>query len=177
VDGVLLAQLVGTVGYGLLVLATFARTRTRFLVVDIAGLVPVVVHYAMLDAPAGAALSAFYMASDTVAALAARRLARLAFWLFYPLAGLIGWLFWTGPADLLAIGGTLLAITARHQRPLWRIQALIAASSIGWGLFGLMVGSAAQIGFSLVYGAAAAVNAVRFLRHPETAPGALERRR
>ncbi len=75
-DIVLVAQLVGTVGYGLLVLATFARTRTRFLAVDIAGLVPVVAHYAMLDATAGAALSAFYMMSDTVAALAARRLAR-----------------------------------------------------------------------------------------------------
>ncbi len=82
---------------------------------------------------------------------------------------MIGWLFWSGPVDLLAMGGTLLAITARHQGPVWRIQALIAASTIGWGLYGLMVGSAAQIGFSLIYGTAAAVNAVRFQRHPEAA--------
>jgi hypothetical protein len=160
----ILAQFVGGVGFGLLVLSTFARTRLRFLLVDIAGLVPVIVHYVMLAAPVGAALSAFYMMSDVGAAFAEKRAARIIYWLFYPLAVAIGWFFWAGPADLLAIVGTVLAVAARHQRSVWRIQALIVVSTIGWGTYGLLVGSVVQVAFSTVYGTAALANAVRFFR-------------
>ncbi len=159
-----LAQLVGGVGFGLLVYSTFARTRLRFLLTDITGLVPVIVHYVMLAAPVGAALSAFYMLSDVAAAFSERRAARIVYWLFYPLAVIIGWFFWAGPADLLAIVGTVLAVAARHQRSVWRIQALIMVSTIGWGTYGLLVGSLVQLIFSTVYGAAALANAARFFR-------------
>lgn len=165
----LLAQGVGGLGFGLLVFSTFARSRLRFLVADITGLIPVVIHYVMLAAPAGAALSAFYMLSDVVAAFAARRPARLAYWLFYPLALVVGWVFWAGPTDLFAIVGTVLAIAARHQRQVWRIQALIVVSTAGWGTYGLLVGSLVQVAFSTAYGLAALVNAVRFFRQPPAA--------
>ncbi len=166
----ILAQWVGGLGFGLLVFSTFARVRLRFLLTDITGLVPVVVHYVMLAAPMGAALSAFYMMSDVVAAFSERRAARIAYWLFYPLALVFGWLFWAGPADLLAIAGTVLAVAARHQRSVWRIQALILVSTIGWGTYGFLVGSVVQVAFSTVYGAAALANAVRFFRQQPPAP-------
>ena len=57
----------------------------------------------------------------------------------------------------------LVAATAANEL-VGRIQALIAASTVGWGIFGFLVGSAAQVGFSLIYGTAALFNAVRFLR-------------
>ncbi len=167
-----LAQVVGGVGFGLLVLSTFARARLRFLLIDIAGLVPVIAHYVILAAPVGAALSAFYMLSDVVAAFSERRAARVAFWLFYPLAVAIGWVFWAGPADLLAIVGTVLAVAARHQRSVWRIQALILVSTIGWGTYGLLVGSVVQVAFSMIYGVAALANAVRFFRQQSPSPAA-----
>lgn len=172
-DIVVQAHIIGAVGYGLLIVATFAKTRTRFLLIDIAGLTPTVVHYLMLNAAAGAALSAFYMISDAVAALASRRVARAAYWLFYPAAGLIGWFFWSGPADLLAIGGTILAVAARHQRPVWRIQALVLASTIGWGAFGFAAGSYVQVVFSSIYGTAALLNAIRFFRAPTRPDGGI----
>ncbi len=168
----ILAQWVGGVGFGLLVFSTFARTRLRFLLTDITGLVPVIVHYVMLAAPVGAALSAFYMLSDVAAAFSERRAARLAYWLFYPLAVVIGWLFWAGPADLLAIVGTVLAVAARHQRSVWRIQALIMVSTVGWGTYGLLVGSLVQVVFSTVYGVAALANAARFFRRQMAAKAA-----
>ena len=98
-----------------------------------------------------------------------RRLARLAYWLFYPLALVVGWVFWAGPTDLFAIVGTVLAIAARHQRQVWRIQALIVVSTAGWGTYGLLVGSLVQVAFSTAYGLAALVNAVRFFRQPPVA--------
>lgn len=173
-DIVLQAQIVGAVGFGLLVVATFAKTRTRFLLIDIAGLAPTAIHYVMLNAAAGAALTAFYMASDAVAALAGQRAARAVYWVFYPAAGLVGWIFWAGPSDLLAIGGTILAVAARHQRPVWRIQTLVVASTIGWGAYGFVSGSYVQVIFSSVYGAAALLNAIRFFRARSSLPGSPE---
>lgn len=173
-DTVVVVQIVGASGYGLLVLATFARSRARFLIVDFSGLVPVVVHYVLLSAFSGAALSAFYMAADAVGSLAAQQTRRVLYWLFYPATAALGWIFWQGSQDLTAIVGTALAIAARHQSSVWRIQALVAASTIGWGLYGFLVGSVGQVVFSLIYGLAAAFNAVRFLRgrrSPQRPPG------
>ena len=160
----LAAQLIGAIGYGLLVLATFARTRFRFLLLDFLGLIPTAVHYVMLAAPAGAALTAFYMCADAVSALPAQSRKRLLYWAFYPLVVVLTWAFWTGPVDLLAGTGTALAIVARHQTLTWRIQALVCLSTIGWGTYGFMVESLAQVVFSIVYGTAALFNAFRFAR-------------
>lgn len=168
----LAAQIVGAAGYGILVLATFAQKRLRFLILDVLGLLPVAGHYLMLGATAGATLSLLYMGFDIVAALATRQLARRAYWLFYPVACLLGWWFWSGPSDFLAIVGTLFAVASRQQTQVWRIQALIAISALGWGAFGIAVGSMAQIAFSSVYGIAATANAIRFvrMRHAEVQP-------
>ncbi|MCP4381425.1 MAG: YgjV family protein [Hyphomicrobiales bacterium] len=171
-DSSLAAQLVGATGFLLLVLATFARSRFRFLVLDFLGLVPVAAHYVMLAAPAGAALSVFYMCADAVAALPGGSRRRLIYWVFYPLVAVITWFFWIGVVDLAAAAGTALAIVARHQVRTWRILALIGASTVGWGLYGVLVGSIAQVVFSAVYGSVAVFNAIRFSRQSKSASAA-----
>lgn len=120
--------------------------------------------------------SVFYMCVDTVTWWLGERYRRLAAWALYPMVVVLTWAFWAGPGDLLATAGTALAIAARQQRTVWRIQAFIGASTCCWGIYGYLVDSWPQVAFSAVYGAAAVFNAIRFrTRAPARTPRAAER--
>jgi len=134
IDPVLATQAIGGVGFLLLIAATFARSRRGFFVVDLLGLAPVAIHYALLNAMAGLVFSAFYMGVDVVTWWLGERYRRLTAWALYPLVLLLTWAFWEGPGDIVATAGTVLAIAARQQREVWRIQAIIAASTCCWHL-------------------------------------------
>lgn len=119
---------------------------------DFCGLVPVVAHYLLLDAPAGAAMSALYMVIDVTAAFEdrSRRIHRL-FMLHYVLAAALVALTYQAPFDLLALFGTLSAIVSRQQKQMRHLLLLIAVSCIGWGLYGVFAGSIGQVVFSTIY--------------------------
>lgn len=119
---------------------------------DLVGLAPVVVHYLMLDAPAGAALSALYMVIDITAVFDERsRHVRRLYPVHYVLAGLLAALTYGAPIDVLALLGTWAAIASRQQKGMRRLLALLVASTLGWGLYGLFAGSVGQVAFSAVY--------------------------
>lgn len=151
-------------GYLVIVASTRAKTRTTFLLLDIAGMVPVVIHYIMLGRPVGAALSGFYIAIDAMAAALHHkpsRSLRLAYLANYPIAiALLAWL-WTDWRDLAAFLGTILAVEARRHSTLALIKLLVAISSAGWLVYGVFSQSIAQVVFSAVYGVMALLAARR----------------
>lgn len=159
------AQLLGGAGFLLLLAATQAKTRGRFLVLDVCGLVPVTAHYLLLEAPAGAAMSALYLVIDVSAALEDppgrardRLLAQGA------LAALLIGLTWRTAADLAALAGTLAAVVSRQQAEMDRLLWLVVASTAGWGLYGVLAGSVAQVAFSAAYALAALLGIWRIAR-------------
>ena len=151
----ILIQIIGGVGFGVLILATQVRRRRTFLIADFAGLVPVVAHYVMMDAYAGAAMSGLYMLVDLCAVLIADRpvLLRRAFWGFHGLAIALVAVTFAGWIDLLALFGTIAAVASRQQKYMRPLLGLIVVSCVGWGLYGLLVGSVAQVVFSVTYAA------------------------
>jgi len=156
------AQLLGGAGYLVLIYATQLRRRRVFLLVDFCGLAPVVAHYILLDAPAGAAMSGLYMLIDLTVAFQHRSLAiRRAFWLYYLVAAAMISFTYHGPADLLAVGGAVAAIIARQQPVMRRLLTWIIISCIGWAIYGYFAGSIAQIAFSTVYAIASGVGILR----------------
>jgi len=150
------AQILGGAGFLVLVVAPLTRTRHRFLLLDILGMVPVGVHYVMLKATGGAALCAIYILMDLIAfhlhsSVAMRRI----YYGFYPVAAIFTAVAWTGPADLLALAGTLFAVASRQQPGLTLLKFLVFLSAVGWGAYGILAGSVSQTLFSLFYGGAA----------------------
>ena len=153
---VLWAQIVGGAGFLVLVVAPLTRTRRRFLLLDILGMVPVGIHYLMLKATGGAALCAIYILMDLVAfrlhsSVAMRRI----YYGFYPVAAMFTAAAWTGPADLFALAGTLFAVASRQQPGLKLLKFLVFLSAVGWGIYGVLAGSVSQTLFSVFYGSAA----------------------
>lgn len=148
------AQLLGGAGFLLLVLATQIGSRREFLIADFCGLVPVVAHYILLDARAGAAMSALYMVIDVTATIDDRpTLSRRIFLGHYGLAAVLVAVTWRGSADLFALFGTLAAILSRQQERMRPLLLLIVVSCVGWGLYGFLAGSVSQVAFSTVYAA------------------------
>lgn len=159
------AQLLGGAGYLVLILSTQLGSRRNFLIADICGLIPVILHYLLLGAPAGAALSALYVAIDVTAALLRRsRWARGLFPGFYLLAVAATAAVYAAPRDLLALSGTLAAVLSRRQAEMHRLLGLVLASCVGWGLYGFLAGSIGQAVFSSVYGLFSLVGILR-IRH------------
>lgn len=163
----MLEQWIGGAGYLVLILATQLRRRRLFLVIDFCGLTPVVLHYVLLDALAGAAMSALYMLVDLTVALARRpRTIRSAYGACYAVAGVTIFMAYEAPTDLLAAAGTIAAVVARQQPAMRRLLAWIVVSCVGWGLYGYFAGSLAQIAFSSVYAVASTLGIVRLDRQP-----------
>lgn len=158
----ILAQYIGGAGFLVLIAATQVRRRRLFLAVDFVGLAPVVAHYILLDAFAGAAMSALYMLIDLTVAYQHRSLAvRRAFWVYYLVAGFMIAFTYQGPFDLLALAGTLAAVVARQQPTMRRLLVGIILSCVGWAAYGYFAGSFAQIAFSTTYALASAVGLLR----------------
>jgi hypothetical protein len=159
------AQVLGGVGFALILLAPLARARALFLALDIAGLVPVSLHYWMLDAPTGALLCLLYVFVDVVSIwLPGRASVRRAYFGLYPLAALLTWLAFVDLRDLLALAGTLIAVASRQQSNNAALKALIFASAFGWGAYGVAVGSVSQVVFSCIYAATSLFGTVDELR-------------
>lgn len=166
------AQLVGGAGYLLLLIATQADRTRRFLALDATGLVPVVIHYLMLGAGAGAVMSALYLLVDVVHLLIrGARAAFLALALAYAAALSLLILWFEGPIDLLALAGTVAAIQARREEHMIPLLSWIIVSCVGWGIYGYLAGSYAQLAFSTLYAAASAVGILRLRRPIEASRG------
>lgn len=148
----LIAQFLGGAGFLLILIAPLVAQRNRFIALDVAGLVPVCIHYVQLGAPVGALLCALYIVMDVVSSqLASRPLARQAYWGFYPAAVLITFIFYGDARDLAALAGTLFAVASRQQSDFAWLKFLIFLSAFGWGLYGILVGSYSQVIFSTIY--------------------------
>lgn len=147
-----LAHLLGGTGFLVLLAATQVESRLRFLVVDFCGLGAVGVHYALLDATTGAALSALYMAIDVTAVLADRYdVVRRGFYVHYALAVVLVGATYRSPVDLAALFGTLTAVASRRQSAMRPLLGLLVVSAVGWGVYGAFVGSYSQVVFSVAY--------------------------
>lgn len=172
-DPVLIANIVGAVGFAGLILATQMPTKARFLSVDFAGVLLVAAHYAVLEAPSGVVYSLLYAVADLAAALIDDpRRRRWAFGALYILTGAF-LLYWSAAwIAALSFTGTIFAIAARQQSRLWALNALILASSFGWGSFGWLTGSYSQVVFSIVYGLASGGRAIRLLLRERRAKAA-----
>lgn len=164
------AQVIGAIGFTLLIIAPLTHSRRSFLILDIIGIVPVGVHYLMLDAPLGAALCATYVAMDIVAtSLHRSQNARAAYYLFYPAALALSYWTYQTAIDLTALAGTLLAVASRQQLNLVALKMLVFLSAFGWGAYGLLTGSMAQLVFSSLYGGAALIATIRHRRRANPA--------
>ncbi len=159
------AQIIGAIGFALLIIAPLTHSRRSFLALDIIGIVPVGIHYLMLDAPIGAALCATYVVMDIVAAGIHRsQNVRAAYFLFYPAALALSYWTYQTVADLTALAGTLLAVASRQQLNLVALKMLVFLSAFGWGAYGWLTGSVAQLVFSSLYGGAALFATIRHRR-------------
>jgi len=109
-------------------------------------------------------MSALYMLIDVTAAFdeRSRRVRRLYF-VHYLLAAVLTGLTYRGAADLLALFGTWAAIASRQQREMRRLLALLVASAVAWGLYGLYAGSFSQVAFSTLYALAGALGIWRIV--------------
>jgi hypothetical protein len=160
----ILTQLVGFVGYGLLLGATLARGRLRLLAIDASGGTVLVGHWLMLGALAGVTMNALYTAIDLAGLDPTSRRGRMLLVAAVPAAALLTWAFWQGPADLLATAGVLFAVASRASRSQVRLRGLAMVGCIPWGLFGVVNMSIPQIIFSAVYFVAMGWSIVRIRR-------------
>jgi hypothetical protein len=166
-DPVLIAQGLGAFGFVLIFLSPFVRRRRVFLLMDISGLAPVALHYALLGAPVGAALSLLYIAMDVVSGLRVRyAVARYAYWLFYPAGIVITYLTFSSLYGLAALAGTLFAIRSRQHPSFATLKILIFLSAVGWGVYGFYAQSWSQMIFSVAYAGSSLFGATRELRRP-----------
>ena len=145
------AQIIGLVGYGMILVSLFSKTQRAVFLLDLAGCVIVAAHFVMLSAYAGAALSLVYAVKDIIGMFPSRRLklaagfGMAALILVAPLILQLSWV------DGLAIAGSLVALAARLSPGLTLTLFLIAFSTIFWGLYGAFVGSLSQVLFSCLY--------------------------
>lgn len=160
----IITQVVGFVGYGLLLGATLARRRLRLLAIDATGGAVLILHWAMLGAIAGVTMNALYTAIDLAGFDPTSRRGRLMLAAAVPATALLTLLFWQGPTDLLAAAGVLFAVASRASRSQVRLRALAMAGCIPWGIFGVINMSIPQIIFSTVYFVAMGWSIVRIRR-------------
>ena len=160
----ILTQVLGFVGYGLLLGATFARRRLALLAIDASGGAVLILHWAMLGAIAGVTMNALYTAVDIAGFDPYSRRGRMVLISAVPVAVALVAVFWTGPSDLLAGMGLLFAIWSRASRDQVRLRAIAMVGAIPWGLFGVVHMSIAQIAFSAIYFVAMGVSIVRIRR-------------
>ena len=159
--GDIIIQALGFVGLGLILGSTFARTRVMLLAVDAAGSALMALHWSLLGAYAGGALSLVYATVDLAGRNPYSTRGRLVIVLAVPVSIALVAILWTGPADLLAGIGVLLSIASRWSHGQIRLRVLSIASSIPWGIYGFIDHSAAQVTFSVIYSIAMAVSIVR----------------
>ncbi len=151
-SGILWINLLGFVGYTLFILAPLAKSRPVFLTMDAVGMVPIAIHYVLLGAPAGAALSLIYALADVAVPLARRPLhMRAAQAGLFLCAIAVTLFFWSGPRELLSLAGTALVILSRGTGNYRLLLIIVLISTIFWGSYGLLTGSYSQLVFSTLY--------------------------
>jgi len=159
-----LTQLVGFLGYGLLLGATLARRRLSLLAIDASGGAVLIVHWAMLGALAGVTMNALYTAVDIAGFDPRSRRGRVVLAAAVPATAALVVVFWQGPADLLAAAGVLFAIASRASTGQVRLRALAMIGCIPWGIFGVINWSLPQVIFSTAYFIAMGVSILRITR-------------
>lgn len=160
----IIVQLIGLLGYGLLLASTLARRRLVLLGIDAGGGGVLILHWALLGAIAGVTMNALYTAVDVAGFDPRSRRGRIALIASVPVAVALVMVFWQGPSDLLAGAGLLFAIASRSSPGQIRLRTLAMVGCIPWGLFGVVHGSIPQIAFSSIYAVAMGVSIVRIRR-------------
>ncbi|WP_370178845.1 YgjV family protein [Alteriqipengyuania sp.] len=161
-DTIVLANIIGFLGYLVFALSPLARDRSRYLWSHAAAMVPIAAHYVLLDALSGALLSLSYLAADAVALRWPERKAPLV--LVGAGATIATALAWSGPDDLLGLGGTLIFMASRFAQTHLTTLLVAGASTVLWGLYGWTQGSISQVIFSAAYALFCLVRMAMILR-------------
>ena len=159
-----ITQLVGFLGYGLLLGATLARRRLSLLAIDASGGAVLIVHWAMLGALAGVTMNALYTAVDVAGFDPRSTRGKMILAGAVPMTAALVVVFWQGPADLLAAAGVLFAIASRASVGQVQLRALAMIGCIPWGIFGVINWSLPQVIFSTVYFIAMGISILRITR-------------
>lgn len=151
--------LLGLCGFGLILAATMVPSRRKLLLFDLAGVVPVSIHYALLGAGAGAVLSGAYAFSDICGLARNARVRKLGAGAAFVgavivIVTLVG-LSWVSCVALL---GTAVAVGARVLPRRDQVLLVLMVSTVLWGLYGVLTSSFPQILFSVLYVVFTAVN-------------------
>lgn len=161
-DIIVLANAIGFLGYLVFALSPLARDRSKYLWSHAAAMVPIAAHYVLLDALSGALLSLSYLAADAVALRWPNR--RMPLLLVGVGATVATALAWSGPDDLLGLGGTLIFMASRLAKTHFQTLLVAGGSTVLWGLYGWTQGSISQVIFSAAYAVFCLVRMVIILR-------------
>jgi hypothetical protein len=162
----LAAQLLGAVGFIVMLIAARRRNRTALLALDAFGVALVSLHWVLLQEWAAAWLNSLYVAINVGAvAFVSERGSHRAYLALYPMAAAVVLVSFHGATDVLALAGTILAVLAKQTADLARLRALIIVSGLCWGLYGMLASSIPQVVFSAVFVATHAYELLRLRRH------------
>ena len=179
-DFTVAAEVFGCLGLAGCCLWTFAATRARMTVVQLASGLCFALHWA-LQGHWTAALSCALMLMLAVVSLgleghvnsARVRAARVLFLCLLPVVAAVAALTWQGPASAFAAVGTATICLGRWQVRAERFRALLLLSSVPWLGHNLLVGSAPGVAADLFCLARAAAERWRMPRAPAAAAAAL----
>ena len=160
----IIAQLVGVVGISLLLASTFMRRRALLLGLDAAGSLVMGIHWALLGATAGVAISVVVAAMDIAGTDPRNPRGRAVVWASIPVTAILLVVLWSGPMDLLAGLGLLGIAMSRLSPGQIRLRALAIAASVPWIAYGIVLMSIPQVVFSAAYMVAMGVSIARIRR-------------
>lgn len=161
-SAVAFANLLGGAGYVLFAFSPLAKTRLRYLLLHGVAMIPIAVHYVILDALPGAVLSLIYLVADVLGGWFPGRRWPLA--VLTVLAILAAGLTFTSVTDLLGLAGTLIFILSRAAKGHRTTLAIAGISTITWGAFGWVENSWSQVLFSFAYAGFCALQLYRLGR-------------
>ena len=165
VNDVLTAGL-GVAGFGLILWATTAKVRRRLLITDMLGTLLVAVHYLLLGAGAGAALSMSYAAADACGLAQQPRVRQVGAGVAFGGAAVVTCVVELTAVGMVALVGSAIAIGARtFSHPAAMLLGMGLSTTL-WGAYGVLSGSVPQVLFSAVYCALAVRGWWRLSRVP-----------
>ncbi|MBY6260527.1 YgjV family protein [Azospirillum sp. 412522] len=137
-----LAQLFGFCGTIGGMLWPFFRSRTGMLLVQLVPCLCFALHFAMLDAPTGAALNGLAALQVAAAlALGTRPAFRIVYLLILPVIAAAMAVTWTGVPSAFAAAGMALISLARYQTQVARFRGTMLVALPCWFMHNSLVGS------------------------------------
>jgi hypothetical protein len=143
------ANLIGLVGFLILLYATQHKGKQRFLAIDAVGSVVVGIQWILLGATSAALLNGIFLLADSLALLPPKW--RRAYPIVYPLTLMVSAISWNGAINIFVALAGLLAFAGRQQETMFRLRWLIIGMALSFLVVGVLAGSWAQIAFSVFY--------------------------